>query len=102
MTDDRNRPERPRVEPEIIPPGQAGRRYGWQQSPWPADMYPRSGGTQRIFVARMGPFGIALVILAVAAILAVVLIAILGAMLLWIPVVAVLVIVAAMFRFLRR
>ena len=100
MNDDTSRPERPRVEPEIIPPGQSG-RYDWRRSPWRADGYAQARGAHRIYVTRLGPFGIALLILAIAAIAAIILIAILGAVLLWIPVVAVLVIVAAVFRFLR-
>ncbi|MFL5098049.1 MAG: hypothetical protein ACJ8ES_22325, partial [Xanthobacteraceae bacterium] len=56
---------RPRVEPEIIPPGQP-------------DPRSRRGpafdghGTQRVYVARVGPFGFAMVALAVALVLALV------------------------------
>jgi hypothetical protein len=102
MSDDSNQPERPRVEPEIIPPGQGRGSYDWRQSPWRNDGYAQAHGSHRIYVTRMGPFGIALLILAIAAIAAIILIAIVGAVLIWIPVVAVLVIVAAIFRFLSR
>ena len=53
---------RPRVEPEIIPPGRAGPR-------------PQRGAsfdgrdTQRIYVAQVGPFGFAMVALVVALVL---------------------------------
>jgi apolipoprotein N-acyltransferase len=101
MANDRE-PERPRVEPEIIPPDRSGRGSDWGRSPWRSGGYGQTRGTQRIYVARLGPFGLALLILAIAAIVAIVLIAMLGAVLIWIPVVAVLVVVAALFRLLRR
>jgi hypothetical protein len=99
MTDDSTPPERPRVEPEIIPPDRGGRQPDWRRSPWGSGGGIR--GTQRIYVGRIGPFGVALLILAIAAIAAIILIAVLGAVLIWIPVVAVLVLIAAVFRFLR-
>ena len=95
-----NRPESPRFEPEIIPPGQ-GNPSDWRQPSWRGSIFTQSAGTHRVFVTRLGPFGIALLILAAAAIGAIALIAILGAFLVWIPVVAVLVVIAAIFRFLR-
>jgi hypothetical protein len=100
MLDDATPPERPRAEPEIIPPERNRRQSNWRQSPWRADVF-ETGGTHRIYVARLGPFGIALLMLAIAALAAVILIAVLGAVLIWIPVVAVLVVVAALFRLLR-
>ncbi len=103
MTDnDQSRPERPRVEPEIIPPDRNARGPDWSRSPWRADAYGQTRGTQRIYLARLGPFGVALLMLAIAAIVAIVLIALLGAVLIWIPIVAVLIVVAALFRFFRR
>ena len=45
---------RPRVEPEIIPPGRADPRSRRTAS---------SDGTQRIYVAQVGPFGFAMVAL---------------------------------------
>jgi hypothetical protein len=62
---------RPRVEPEIIPPGQP-------------DPRSRRGpafdgrGTQRVYVAQVGPFGFAMVALVVAIILALVFLLVLG------------------------
>ncbi|HTV37802.1 MAG TPA: hypothetical protein VMF12_15325 [Xanthobacteraceae bacterium] len=102
MTNDHERPERPRVEPEIIPPDRGGRGGDWSRPPWRGGPFGDTRGTQRIFVARLGPFGVALLVLAIAAIVAIILIAALGAVLIWIPVVAVLVVVAAVFRFFRR
>src|SRR5438105_15080794 len=49
--------EQPRVEPEIIPPSDVrSRRAGGSFD-----------GTQRVYVARVGPFGFAMVALAIAA-----------------------------------
>jgi hypothetical protein len=93
-------PERPRAEPEIIPPDRGGRRSEWGRPPWRGG-FGQTRGTQRIYVARLGPFGLALLVLAIAAIVAIILIAVLGAVLIWIPVVAVLVVIAALFRLLR-
>jgi len=95
MADNQNQPERPRYEPEIIPPDGSRHRADWRP-------YAPGGGTQRIFVARLGPFGMALMLLAFAVLVAVIMLAILGAVLLWVPVVALLVAVAAVMRFLRR
>lgn len=100
--DDQKRPERPRVEPEIIPPDRGSRGSDWTRSPWRGGAYGETRGTQRIYVTRLGPFGVALLFLAIAAIVAIILIAALGAVLIWIPVVAVLVVVAALFRLFRR
>jgi hypothetical protein len=97
MEDDKNRPEQPRVEPEIIPPDRSGR-----YSPWSPYGFTDARGTQRVYVTRMGPVGIALLFLAIAAIATIVMIAVLGAVLIWIPIVAIVVIVGALLRLLRR
>lgn len=99
MTHTGDEPERPRVEPEIIPPDRSG-QSDWRYSPW------RAGGfgtrtTQRVYVTRLGPFSIALLLLAIAAIVAIILIAVLGAVLIWIPIVAVVVILGALLRLFR-
>jgi hypothetical protein len=97
MADDTNPPERPRVEPEIIPPDRTGR-----YSPWSSDPFTATRGTQRVYISRVGPFGIALLLLAFAAVATIVMIAILGAVLIWIPIVAVALAAGALFRVLRR
>jgi hypothetical protein len=96
MEDDRNRPEQPRVEPEIIPPDRSGR-----YSPWSPHGFANARGTHRIYVTRMGPV-IALLLLAIAAIATIFMIAVLGAVLIWIPIVAIVVIAGALLRLLRR
>jgi hypothetical protein len=94
-------PERPRTEPEIIPPDRNGRQSDWRNSPWHGNMFTGARGTQRIYITRVGPFGVALLILAIAAILAIIVIATLGLVLIWIPILAVIVVAAGLFRLLR-
>ena len=97
MADDRNPPEQPRVEPEIIAPDRSGRRPPW--SPYgPTE----TRGTYRILVTRVGPFGIALLMLSIAAVATILMIAVLGAFLIWIPIIAVVLVVGALLRLLRR
>jgi hypothetical protein len=69
--------DRPRVEPEIIPPGdpRVRREGSWRSF----------DGTHRIYVARLGPFGFAVLALALAILAALILVLLLGAFLIWIP-----------------
>jgi hypothetical protein len=85
MTDHRPTPpgERPKVEPEIIPPGtsgSAGRRPAWI---WltAGDRRARS-----VHIETRGPFGILVALLMLGVISAVVLAFLVGVVLLWIPV----------------
>lgn len=89
MANDKDVPERPRVEPEIIPPDRSRGR-----SAWPTHDYSGVGGTQRIYITRLGPFGGALLMLILAALAAVILLAFVGALLIWIPLVALIVLIA--------
>src|SRR5215470_17155493 len=67
--------EHPRVEPEIIPPSDVrSRRAGWS-----------SDGTQRVYVARVGPFGFAMVALAIAALAMLLFLLVLGAFVILVP-----------------
>ena len=59
-------------------------------------------GTQRIYVTRLGPFGIVVLGLLIALIAAVILIVLLGAVLVWIPVVILFVAAAVVSDLLRR
>jgi hypothetical protein len=102
MTDDQNQPERPRVEPEIIPPDRSRPGSDWRQPVWRPYPSNDTRGTQRIYVTRIGPFGGAMLMLALAFLVAVFFLIIAGAVLIWIPLVALLVVVAAVSRFLRR
>ena len=89
-------PEQPRVEPEIIPPGEG-------------DVRPRRGGspmfegrgTQRIYVARLGPFGFAMVSLVAALIPALALLVVVGAFVILIPLAGALLAIAVFVGLLR-
>ena len=107
MVDDPDQPERPRVEPEIIPPERNPRwpdwrRQTWRRQTWQPFFSTPADETHRIYAARLGPLGVALLILIVGVIAAVILLALLGAVLIWIPAVALLVAVGALFRLFRR
>lgn len=69
--------ERPRSEPEIIPPEQAGTRR--------TNAFAEAHGTERVYVARLGPIGIILVVLITAILSATALVLLLGALLIWLP-----------------
>jgi len=106
MTQDSSEPERPRLEPEIIPPEQWRSQSGWRRSPgdtaWGAYAARQAGARHHVFVTRLGPFGVALLFLMLTALVVVGFLAVLGAVLIWIPAVALLVLVAAVLRFFRR
>jgi hypothetical protein len=107
--DDNKPPERPRAEPEIIPPDRGGRRSDWRNAPyqnnwqnnWQNNPFTGARGTQRIYVTRVGPVGIALLMLAIAAILAIVVVAALGVVLIWVPVLVAIIAGAALLRRFR-
>jgi hypothetical protein len=95
MADKSDKPERPRAEPEILPPDRGGG--------WPPPRYGDAGrGTHRIYVTRIGPFGFALLMLVVGLFAGVMLLILVGAALIWIPIVVVLLIAAAISGLLRR
>jgi hypothetical protein len=96
MAQSSNQPERPRVEPEIIPPDR-----GRGQS-WPPYGYARAQSTHRVYVTRIGPLGFALMMLVIGLLLVVFLFALVGAALIWIPVVAAVVLIAFISRLFRR
>jgi hypothetical protein len=87
--------DRPRVEPEIIPPGDPRARSG------DARMWRSADGTQRIYVARVGPFGFAMVAFVVALIAALVFLFVLGAFVILIPLAGVFLAVAILISLLR-
>lgn len=105
MTDDQDKPERPRFEPEIIPPDRGGEQPEWRtpfrDSNWRRSPFGDTHTTQRVYMTRLGPFGIALVLLAIAAIMAIVVIAAIGAVLIWVPVIIAVLIIGALMRLFR-
>ncbi len=75
--------ERPRHEPEIIPPGRAGERAENGAS-W-ARVFSDARGTERVYIARVRPLGVVLAVLTTAIMLAVFFVLLLGALLFWLP-----------------
>jgi len=97
MSDQRPAPqgEQPRSEPEIIPPG----RDDWRgHRSWP---FVGQQGTHRIYVTRLGPFSTFLLIGAIGLVAALLLIIVLGAFLLWIPIVVLVLAIAIISGLLR-
>jgi len=84
--------DRPRVEPEIIPPD--------------ARRDPRMSfdgrTTQRVYVAQVSPFGFAMAALVVAMLVALVILLVVGAFMVLLPVVVVLLAVALVYSIFRR
>jgi hypothetical protein len=82
------KPEQPRCEPEIIPPAR-GRTQAHQPGPeWFAGS---ARGSNRIFVARVGPWSIIGIVLLIGLFAGVVLTILLGTLLIAIPVVGLLI-----------
>ena len=106
MVDNSNKPERPRAEPEILPPERSGapddRRFGGRGTNMPPPFGTTARGTRRIYVGRIGPLGFALLLVAIALLGALMLFILIGAALIWIPVVTVLLVIAAISGLLRR
>ena len=71
--------DKPRSEPEIIPPDRTAR--GSHRTRTFSDAY----GAERIHVVRIGPLGTILVVLITAILLAVMLALLMGVLLLWLP-----------------
>src|SRR5271169_3769406 len=88
--------EKTRAEPEIIPPGHPDGRS--MRDGYRLDV----NGTERIYVTRLGPFGIVALGLLIALIAAVIPIVLLGAVLIWIPVAVLFVAGAVVSSLLRR
>jgi hypothetical protein len=86
MMDQRPKPqgEKPRSEPEIILPGEAPNSSRMKT-------FVHSHGAQRIFIAKIGPFGFILVALTMVFLFVVMLMLLWGAFLIFIPVVGLLV-----------
>jgi hypothetical protein len=98
MADKSNKPERPRTEPEIIPPDRGGGRDG---GGWPPPYGYTGRDAHRLYVTRIGPIGFALLMLVIGLFAGIMLLILVGAALIWIPVVIVLVLAAAISRLLR-
>jgi hypothetical protein len=87
--------KRPRSEPEIIPPSKQPYSGVWVSQAAP--------GSHRIYVTRLGPFGIILLAAAIGAIFTLILVLLLGFFIIWIlPLIVTLFVVAVVVAFARR
>lgn len=92
-------PERPRSEPEIIPPDRVAEDELRRAARHAA--YEEVGGYQRIYVGRIGPFGMMLVALLGAALAILIVALLIGAFLVAIPIAALVVAGALLAGFFR-
>ena len=92
--------EKPRAEPEIIPPSRNERPSGSYTAR--IRMFVNDDGARHIYVARLGPLGILLIALMIGILVAFMLVLVLGAFLIWIPLVGLLVAAAIISGSLRR
>jgi hypothetical protein len=92
--------EHPAVEPEIIPPGRY--RSAWHRFDAPKGGFFNTRYQQRVYVTKVGPWGMALLAVFAILVAAAVLVFVLGALLVWIPVIALLAIAGIVFAWLRR
>jgi hypothetical protein len=81
-------PERPKAEPEIIPPDQPGSPRGRSRV---FVSFNTTGEGNRAYVAAPGPFAVLLALLVLGALLVATVLLFLGAALIWIPVMAVII-----------
>lgn len=100
MMDHRPKPqgEEPRSKPEIIPPDHAERSSRGTSR---MQILLDTRGTERVYSTKLGPLGIILAALTIGLLLAVMLILLLGAFLIWIPVLGLLVAAAIISGILR-
>jgi hypothetical protein len=100
MPSNQDQPERPRREPEIIPPGNDWPDHdaGWR----PEYRYGERHSRHRIYVGRIGPLGFALLVLMVALFGGIFLLVLIGATLIWLPILLVFAVIAAIAGLIRR
>jgi hypothetical protein len=81
--------EKPGAEPEIIPPDRGDRRL--RSDAAGIRVFLGGGGERHIYVARLGPLGMVVLALVIGIIFVITLVLVLGAFLIWIPLVGLLV-----------
>jgi hypothetical protein len=91
--------EKPRPEPEIIPPDRGDRQS--RSGTAGIRVFLDGGGVHRIYVARLGPVGMIVLALMVGIVFTITLVLVLGAFLIWIPLVGLLVAAAIISGLLR-
>jgi hypothetical protein len=95
MNNDPTSPERPKLEPEIIPPSR-GSQSPFQKGDW------SGGATYRVRVTRIGPFRLFLWVLTGLLITAGVLFLLAGALIIAVPVIAAIVVGSMIFARFRK
>src|SRR5215831_6236071 len=90
-------PEKPRAEPEIIPPDRDDLRPGSGAAR--VRLFVGGDGPRHIVVTRLGPLGIFLLALMILILFALILVLVLGFVLIWVPLVALLVAAAIVASF---
>jgi hypothetical protein len=75
--------EKPRSEPEIIPPDRGDRQS--RSSEAGIRVFLDGSGVRHIYIARLGPLGMVVLALMIGILLAITLVLVLGAFLIWIP-----------------
>ena len=93
-----HRAEQPRSEPEIIPPGHDD---PWLRGGSRAWYFRGSGGSGRVYLTRLGPLSTFLLVAAIGLVAALLLIVLLGAFLIWIPILGLLVAAAILSAVIR-
>ena len=96
MNSSRPSSERPRSEPEIIPPEHIESRSGVKWTSFD------QRGTHRIYVARLGPFSVAILLLMLTALVTILSLVLIGTFLIWIPLAAFLIAAALISGWWRR
>jgi hypothetical protein len=91
--------EKPRAEPEIIPPDRGDRQS--RASAAGVRVFLDRSGVRHIYVARLGPLGMVALALMVGVLFAIALVLVLGVFLIWIPLVGLLVAAAIISSLLR-
>ena len=100
MANNRDQPERPRSEPEILPPDN---NWPDRDGSWPRTYgYDQRRSRHRVYVGRIGPLGFALLVLIVALFGGIFLVALIGAVLIWLPVLLVFAVIGAIAGLIRR
>jgi hypothetical protein len=93
-------PERPRHEPEIIPPGRDRAGKGGFDGVWIS--IDERDGTRRVHVARPGPFSIIVGLMLIGLVVAVVFLLLAGLVLVWIPIVVIGIVLALLSGSIRH
>lgn len=91
---------KPRTEQEIIPPTRIERRR--RAGTARIHVFADHHGVRHVYVARLGPLGVLLLVLIIANLSAIILVLLVGAFLIWIPLVGLLIAAVIILGLLRR